>query len=254
MEPWGFQMTCSRELIEALVDEELDSSRAADVQEHISQCSACSELLARLERQREEIRSLAPSYAAPPALRRLVREAVRRESADRQRPPAVRAPWRLFAIAASILLCLSLGWNLTGLRQRSSASDTLANDILSNHVRSLMATHLFDVPSSDQHTVKPWFNGKLDFSPQVKDLSAEGFPLAGGRLEYTGGRSVAVLVYRRRQHVVNLYTWPSVPERDMQLSRQGYNLLHWSDGGMSYWAVSDIPSSELQQFREAYRK
>jgi anti-sigma factor RsiW len=247
-------MTCSRELIEALVDEELDSSRAADVQEHISQCSACSELLARLERQREEIRSLAPSYAAPPALHQLVREAVRREAAGRQRPAIVRNPWRLFAIAASVLLCVSLLWNVAALRQRSGAVDTVAENILSSHVRSLIGTHLLDVPSSDQHTVKPWFNGKLDFSPQVKDLAADGFPLAGGRLEYAGGRSMAALVYRRRQHVVNLYTWPSAPEKETQLSRQGYNLLHWSDGGMSYWAVSDIPISELQQFREAYAK
>jgi anti-sigma factor RsiW len=247
-------MTCSRELIEALVDEELDPLRAAEVQEHVSQCSACSELLARLEGQSEEIRSLAPSYAAPPALHHSVREAVRREGASRQRPPAIRDSWRLFAIAASVLLCLSLVWNLAGVRQRSAAREMLAEDILSNHVRSMMSTHLLDVPSSDQHTVKPWFNGKLDFSPQVKDLAAQGFPLAGGRLEYAAGRSVAALVYRRRQHVVNLYIWPSAPEREMQLSRQGYHLLHWSEAGMSYWAVSDIPSSELQQFQEAYRK
>jgi len=254
MAPWGLQMTCSRELIEALVDEELDSSRAAEVQEHVGQCSACSELLARLERQREEIRSLAPSYAAPPALHRSVREVVQREAVGRQRSPAIRDPWRLFAIAASILLCLSLGWNLAGVRQWSAAGDILAEDILSNHVRSMMGVHLLDVPSSDQHTVKPWFNGKLDYSPEVKDLSAQGFPLAGGRLEYTSGRSVAALVYRRRQHIVNLYVWPSAPEREMRLSRQGYNLLHWSDAGMSYWVVSDIPARELQQFREAYRK
>ena len=254
MEPWGLQMTCSRELIEALVDQELDPSRAAEVQQHLSQCRICSELLVRVERQKEEIRSLTPSYAAPPALHRSLGEALRREAAGRQRPPASRDPWRLSAIAASILLCLSVGWNLAGPRQRSAARDTLAGDVLSNHVRSMMGTHLLDVPSSDQHTVKPWFNDKLDFSPQVKDLSAQGFPLAGGRLEYMGGKSVAALVYRRRQHIVNLFTWPSAPESQMQLSRQGYNLLHWSDAGMSYWAVSDIPSSELEQFREAYRK
>lgn len=233
------------------MDEELDPVRDAEVQEHLAQCRDCSELFARVQQQRSEIRAMA-AYAAPPALHRLLREAVRREAGQQQ--PTGRAPWRSLAIAASVLLCVSLGWNVAGLRQRAGSGDALAEDILSSHVRSLIGSHLLDVPSSDQHTVKPWFNGKLDFSPQVKDLADQGFPLAGGRLEYAGGRSVAALIFRRRQHVVNLYTWPSAPDKDTKFSQQGYNMLHWSDAGMSYWAASDIPLNELQQFREAYQK
>jgi anti-sigma factor RsiW len=117
-------------------------------------------------------------------------------------------------------------------------------------VRSLIGTHLLDVASTDQHTVKPWFNGKLDFSPEVRDFAAQGFPLVGGRIEYIAERPVAALVYRRRQHVINLFTWPSAPSGAMQrhFASNGYNVAQWSDSSMTYWVVSDIPASEVQQF------
>ena len=132
----------------------------------------------------------------------------------------------------------------------------MAQNILADHVRSLIGTHLLDVPSTDQHTVKPWFNGKLDFSPEVKDFAAQGFPLIGGRLDYLMDRTVAALVYGRRQHIINVFTWPAgpAPTTQRQFSRNGYNAIHWSHGSMTFWAVSDVALPELAQFKDLYEK
>jgi anti-sigma factor RsiW len=132
----------------------------------------------------------------------------------------------------------------------------LAQEVLSSHLRSLMGTHLLDVPSSDQHTVKPWFNGKLSFSPDVKDFSSQGFRLVGGRIEYIGDRPVAALVYQRRQHFINLFTWPSSPGSQSgygEMKRSGYNLVFWTEDGMTCWAVSDLQIGELEQFAQLYK-
>jgi anti-sigma factor RsiW len=138
---------------------------------------------------------------------------------------------------------------------RLSAEKQLAQEIVSGHVRSLMGSHLMDVASTDQHTVKPWFNGRLDFSPPVKDLAAEGYPLTGGRLDYVGRRSVAALVFQRHKHVINLFVWPAT-EADSKPAAikptQGYNLIHWSKGGMAFWAVSDLNPKELMEFTQDF--
>ena len=161
--------------------------------------------------------------------------------------------WGGLAIAASILLCVSAGWNLALLRSRTPERDVLAENLLSSHVRSLIGTHLVDIPSSDQHTVKPWFNGKLDFSPDVKNLTSQGFPLLGGRIEYISERHVAALVYGRRKHIINLFTWPAGTAPGVRSwSRQGYNMVHWKKGEMDYWAIADITLAELEQFRDLY--
>jgi anti-sigma factor RsiW len=162
--------------------------------------------------------------------------------------------WSWVAIAASILLCTSVAWNLFLLRSRPAEPDLLADNLLSSHVRSLIGTHLVDVPSSDQHTVKPWFDGKLSFSPDVKDLTSQGFPLLGGRIEYIANRPVAALVFGRRKHIINLFTWPAASAPDAgSWSRQGYNMVHWKQGEMAYWAIADISIQELQQFRDLYQ-
>jgi anti-sigma factor RsiW len=264
-------MNCSRELLEGYVDEELEAAVKADVEAHLAGCRNCTETYARLREQQAAIRSQAPYYEAPAELRQSIRSALSKASAEEFRiapvmpmiSPAIapisasrERPWRWLAIAASFLFACSLGWNLTHLHPGLSERDVVADNVLSSHVRSLIGTHLLDVVSTDQHTVKPWFNGKLDFAPQVKDFAPDGFPLIGGRIEYLSGRSVAVLVYQRRKHVINLFNWPSTStdEKQHRDARKGFNELEWSDGSMTYWAISDLSSAELQQFKELWLK
>jgi anti-sigma factor RsiW len=180
-------------------------------------------------------------YEAPPALADKIRQNLRAAA-------PMQMPWKWLAIAASILFAVSLAWNL---RSRPDRRQLLAENVLSAHLRSLNGTHLLDVPSSDQHTVKPWFAGKLEFSPPVKEV--DGFPLLGGRLEYFEGHAAAALIYGRRAHIINLFVWPSPPTPDISQEHSGYHLRSWSAGGMTFWAVSDINDTELMQFVRAYR-
>jgi anti-sigma factor RsiW len=245
-------MNCAsaHEWMEQFLDQELDATRAALLEEHMVSCRMCSETLAQQRRLQSDIRSQAPYYSAPAGLDRSVRDALRQASVSESPVRGGWRGWQWAAIATSVLLVASLGWNITLLRTRTADRNVLAQEILSSHIRSLIGTHLLDVPSSDQHTVKPWFNGKLDFSPEVKDLALQGFPLLGGRIEYLAGRPVAALVYGRRQHVINLFVWPSgAGDGESSLTRNGYNVIHWSDEHMTYWAVSDIPSQELEDFK-----
>jgi anti-sigma factor RsiW len=237
-------MNCSRDLIEAYMDEELEPSARAAVEEHLAACPACSAAHSEFREQRAGIRS-APYYAAPAQLQESVRKALR-QAAEQEKPAmAQNNRWRWMAIAASVLLAISVSWNL-----RKPQNESIAQTIVSDHIRSLQGTHLLDVTSSDQHTVKPWFNGKLDFSPVVKDFAAQGFPLVGGRLDYLSDRTVAALVYERRQHIINVFTWPSAPSSEKEFSRNGYNVVHWQNGAMTCWAVSDLAIAELEQFKE----
>jgi anti-sigma factor RsiW len=160
------------------------------------------------------------------------------------------------AVAATVLLVASVSSNFLQLRH-GAADNSIAESVVGDHIRSLIGTHLVDVPSSDQHTVKPWFAGKLDFSPEVKNFETDGFPLVGGRVEYLAGRRVAALVFRRRQHVINVFTWPAGSARaggEVRLARDGYNLLQWTDGPMTYWAASDVSARDLDRLRDLYRR
>jgi len=185
-------------------------------------------------------------YEAPAALEQKIRASLRREAAPNM-------PWRWIAIAASILLAVSAVWDFTLLRSRVAPRQLLAENVLSAHLRSLNGTHLLDVPSTDQHTVKPWFAGKLDFSPPVKEV--DGFPLLGGRLEYFEGHSAAALVYGRRAHIVNLFVWPSITSTpESSQTQNGYQMRTWSGNGMTFWAVSDLNPAELADFVSIYRR
>jgi anti-sigma factor RsiW len=162
----------------------------------------------------------------------------------------MHVPWRALA-AALVLMVASSGITFVATRDHASAESITRDEVLTSHIRSLMPAHLTDVASNDQHNVKPWFNGRLDFSPSVPRLEDAGFPLLGGRLDYVRGRPVAVVVYGRRQHVINVFTWPADASGDATrtlTTSHGYNLLHWRTGGVEHWVVSDLNAMELQQF------
>ena len=249
-------MTCSssRRLLELYLDGELATSEATEIQEHIECCASCGGLYQHLEQLQGDIRMQLIRYTAPAHLRKSIHAALRKAAAIV--PEAGRSRWNWMAVAASVLLFASMAWNIASLRSRDSASDTLAQELLSSHLRSLVGTHLLDVPSSDQHTVKPWFNGKLNFSPDVRDFSSQGFRLVGGRIEYVDDRPVAALVYQRRQHFINLFIWPATSSSHggySDMKRSGYNLVTWTENGMTCWAVSDLQTSELEQFAKRYQ-
>ncbi len=230
--------------LDAYLDGELAAADARALEAHIAQCPECARWRDDRVTLRAAIKSQIPVLRAPDVLRQRVRTQIR--SGSRFRAIVV---WRSLALAASVAVVAFGGWQLGLQRGRG---ESLAAEVLTSHIRSLMPGHLTDVQSSDQHTVKPWFNGKLDYSPPVYDFAGQGFPLLGGRLDYVGGRPVAALVYGRRQHVINVVLWPR--DRDPRASapaahtRQGYHVLRWVTPDYTYWAVSDLGLAELQDF------
>ena len=211
------------------------------------------------------MRDSLPVYEASPELRRCAQEEAQKlhqEGGGDDAPPnRARARfWRpsQLRIAAGLLLAAVAGWGVGSSRAvpRSPSAETTMNEVVDAHVRSLLPGHLLDVVSSDRHTVKPWFAGKTDIAPAVVELSASGFPLLGGRLDYVAGHTAATLTYGRRLHTINLFIWRSGESEgpDGALALRGYSLLHWSRAGLSYWAVSDAAPSELEAFRQAYLK
>jgi anti-sigma factor RsiW len=245
----------TRELIHGYIDGELDLVKSIEIEKHLSDCEPCTQTYKGRRRLQSMVSDNALRFEPPASLEKRLRSALRRES--KAEPKSLTLRWRWVLATASLFAAVITIWAIAAILSRPSPDEVLAQEIVSSHVRSLMADHLTDVPSSDQHTVKPWFNGRLDFSPTVKDLSQQGFSLTGGRLDYIGNRPVAALVYQRRQHSINLFVWPSreAPATSEKASeRQGYNLIRWSDGGMTYWAVSDLNLAELQQFVQLLRE
>lgn len=245
-----------RGLVHGHLDGELDLVKSLEVERHMRECEECGRELREQTALRLAINRDIPYFEAPPALRKRVRASLRQ--AHKAEATGARLGWRwLLACAGVALAAVFVFALLLPLRPRPTADDLLAQEVVAGHVRSLMAEHLTDVPSTDRHTVKPWLDRRLDFAPPVRDLSAEGFALVGGRLDYLDSRAAAALVYQRRQHLINLYVWPDAPgERaaGATKTRQGYNLINWSDSGMTFWAVSDINADELREFAEAFRR
>ncbi|MGH7052477.1 MAG: anti-sigma factor family protein [Stellaceae bacterium] len=237
-------------LLQAEFDGELDAAEAATIAEHRAHCPICRANWAELRRVRETVRENATYHRASPALRAAV---TARLAAAVPAQVAVRPTrwWRKVlsgtigaALAASILLAL---W--------PAGQTSLLDAVVDDHVRALQPGHLVDVPSSNRHTVKPWFAGRLDFSPAVKDLTTQGYPLLGGRLDYLGGHPVAALAYAHGGHRIDLFVWPQAggDTAPQTAERHGYNLVHWRQGQMALWAVSDIEPALLRAFVRDWR-
>jgi anti-sigma factor RsiW len=251
-------MSCQEmhELLDGYVDSELDVVTTLQLEHHLKECPSCHALFERYEEFTRGVQAHVPRFDAPAGLELKIRKqlGLGKGSATGVAGSAF-ADWRRWAVAASLIGVLVLTGTLLMLLKRRAGPEILAEQVVSSHIRSLMANHLSDVVSTDQHTVKPWFSGKLDFSPTVKDLAPEGFPLTGGRLDYLDDRSVAALVYKRRQHTINLFIWPSgsSDSSPQTLSIKGFNIVHWTQGHMTYWAISDLNAVELSEFAQGLK-
>jgi len=237
-------------LLHGMLDGELDVVGALAFEAHMKECPACAAEYQRQQAIRAALRRSELRDRAPDALRRRIAAL-----ADVPAEPwwhRLLAGWRWGGAGAAVLAtALALLLVLPG------GGEDLTRQLVDSHVRSLLAEHLTDVVSSDRHTVKPWFAGKLDAAPPVIDLAPQGFPLAGGRLDYLDRRVVAALVYRRREHVINLFVWPQPGAADAAVTEEteeGYRLLHWTRSGLQFWAVSDVDLSDLQTFQAAYQQ
>jgi mycothiol system anti-sigma-R factor len=269
-------MNCEEatKLMDGYLDGELDPITSQTIEQHLRDCPNCDQAYKAHGSLIRVIGNAVPYYKAPAELRERIQSSLREEVGERRtrnggqntrslfqrkrsepRTILLGTSWNWLALAAAILLAAIIGWNLLPRLQRPGPDQLLATQLIGGHVRSLMANHLTDVASSDQHTVKPWLDAKLDFAPPVVDLASEGFPLIGGRLDYLDNRPVAALVYQRRKHFINLFVWPgaaAAARPAMAISHQGYQLLHWADPDFNYWAVSDVNANDLQTFKQQF--
>jgi anti-sigma factor RsiW len=246
-------MTCDEAeiLLHALIDGELDAGHALEVEAHIADCPACAAEFAAYRRMSRAIAKADLRYTAPPELRRRIEAAL--PQPRQQQAPSRRSVLRGFALGSAVSAIAATG--LFAIVLRSDDEQRIESEVVSAHLRSLQAGHLIDVVSTDQHTVKPWFNGKLDVSPPVIDLTAQGFTLVGGRLDYVDARAIGAVVYKRRAHVINLFVsqTANTERKPAKMETiQGFNIRSWSDRGLNYWAVSDVGADELAEFGEKF--
>lgn len=269
-------MNCDqiRALVDGHTDRELDPVTSQRIEEHLRGCRDCSEVYRAHEMLARAIVEQAPYHKAPSGLRERIQSSLRNEitgktgrnAADNSRRRPLTKPagderslarsWNWLALAAALVAGAIIALTVMPRLNAPDASQILATQLIASHARSLMANHLTDVASSDQHTVKPWLDTKLDFAPPVVDLANDGFPLIGGRLDYLDSRPVAALVYQRRKHFINLFVWPASSNTSgaaNAISRQGYQLVHWADSDFNYWAVSDVNASDLEIFKQQFQ-
>ena len=274
-------MNCEEatKLMDGYLDGELDPITNQAIEQHLRECRNCDQAYKTHGSLIRAIGNATPYYKAPAALRERIQSSLREEIAERPMQNVVRdarqlfrrkqpelrtslwgTPWNWLGLAglglaAAIIFAAIITLNSVPRLQRPGADQFLATQLIASHVRSLMANHLTDVASSDQHTVKPWLDAKLDFAPPVVDLASEGFPLVGGRLDYLDNRPAAALVYQRRKHFINLFVWPGeagAARPTMAMSHQGYQLVYWADPDFNYWAVSDVNANDLQTFKQQF--
>ena len=253
-------------LLHGYIDGELDLVRSIEIEEHLKTCPDCAQELWNQQTLRKAFRSSNLYERAPAGLAGRIHASIAREVAEAapEQLPEVkttrlplltktRTVWNWLAVAAAIVLVVAFAFTMLPRNPGREASDLLAQEIVSSHIRSLQTDHLFDVRSGDQRVVKPWFDGKLDFSPPVRDLSEDGYLLEGGRLDYVDHRAVAALVYQRGRHLINVFIWPEGKEEEEAFrskSAQGYNMVFWERNGMYHCAVSDLNAGELEQFTQ----
>jgi len=237
-------------LLHALIDGELDAGHAREVEAHIVICATCAARLRDFQELRKTTSAMDLRYAAPASLRAKIETGLPKAPAS---APTRRAAIKGFAFGAGLSALAASG--LLVMVMRNDDRQRVLGEVVSAHLRSLQAQHLIDVQSSDQHTVKPWFNGRLDLAPPVVDLTAQGFTLLGGRLDTFDAKPVAVIVYRRRVHIINLFCAPAPGSADraaVMESLHGYNVQHWSENGLTLWAVSDLNAEELAEFGDKF--
>ena len=244
-------------LLHAHIDGELDAAKTFELEAHLDRNPSLRAAGDRLREMSVAIRDKAAYHAAPGWLEARVRAATAAEPAD----VTVRRSWSAWLAglsladwlrpAASFAAVALVTWMVALGYMRPAEDDHIAHEVLASHVRSMLANRSYDVASSDQHTVKPWLSARLAFSPPVTDLSASGFELIGGRLDYIGDQPVAVLVYKRRQHLIDVFVWPvAAPKPDQALMRDGFNIEHFARNGMDYWLVSDLARNELNDLAQ----
>lgn len=248
-------MNCdeSLKLLDAYVDHELDLKSAIAVEKHTAECEKCSHALEQAQTLKHALKKEQLYHFAPDGLRARIANAVAQEGEIKhsQHEAAQRSKvsmsWLSFGLSLASVAVLALTLSL--LLGRPSQDLRIGEEIVSSHVRSLMEGHLMDVVSTDQHTVKPWFAGRLDYSPPVGDFSGQGYPLVGGRLDYIGHRPVSTLIYRHNKHIINVYVWPEhEPGKAQSSTHQGFNLIKVDKAGMEFWIISDLNAQELEAF------
>jgi anti-sigma factor RsiW len=251
-------VTCeeARPLVHAYVDSELDVVKSLEIETHLSGCVACAREEASLRALHTALSNTALYHGAPARLERRVRAALRDARRAESRWGFALRHYSWVGVAAAAVFFVAIIFKGV-LPPGLSAGELTAREVVDDHLRSMTGNHLTDVLSSNQHTVKPWFDGRLNFTPPVEDLSSEGFPLIGGRLDYLDNHPVAAVVYRRRQHIINLFILPAEHAADTLPTsrvREGYNSVHWTKSGMTYWAVSSLSAAELGKFAELVSK